>query len=304
MIVLITGASGFVGSALIKALKEMKEVTEIRALTRPSSKPSRLDSSVKAFTWDAETETPPAASLKDVDAVFHLAGENVGQGRWTKEVRERILDSREKGTRNLVAGLNLLSKKPVLISTSAVGFYGSRGSEVLTEESSPGEGFLAKVCGIWEAEANKYTGPRTVLLRFGVVLGNGGGMMGKVLPVFKAGVGGQIGDGKHWTSWIHLEDLVRLLIRAATDPLVSGIYNAVAPEPVTNETFTKSLGHVLHRPTLVHVPAFALRLALGEMADQTLLASQRVTSLKLSALGFPFHYPTLDSALQNLSSHP
>lgn len=305
MKVLITGATGFVGSQLVRKLASTPEVTEIRVVSRnPEKAQKRLaeltaSTPLRAFAWDAEKEIAPSDALRGIDAVIHLAGENIAGGRWTPEMKRRILDSRKLGTKNLVAAINLLEKPPVFISTSAVGIYGSRGDEVLTEKSAVGTGFLASVCETWEVEAKKAKASRLVIFRLGVVLGHGG-MLEKVLPLFKAGLGGKIGDGKHWFSWIALPDLLELITRALTDAKFTGILNAVAPEPVRNETFTDILGGVLHRPTVIPAPAFVLKLAFGQMAEEALLASQRVSPDKLLELGYSFREPTLRTALTDL----
>lgn len=295
MKILVTGATGFIGQALLSHLPP--EVTEVRVLSR---NPKRTK--LKALAWDPEKEVAPATALEGIDVVIHLAGENVGAGRWTEETKRRILASRELGTRNLVEGLNRLPRPPVLISTSAVGFYGNSGDTLLTEDRPAGEGFLAHVCQVWEAEARKAKVSRLVIARLGVVLGPGGGAIAKLLPVFKAGFGGRIGDGQQWMSWVHLEDVVAFFVRAMTDEKVKGVYNLVAPSPVKNAKFAETLGHVLHRPSLLPVPAVALKLALGEMAEETLLASQRVSSEKLLREGFTFAQPELEGALRQITA--
>jgi uncharacterized protein (TIGR01777 family) len=297
MKILITGATGFIGLELTRRLSEAGN--DLRVLSRNPAHAPKLPG-VRGFAWNPETSVAPATALEGVDVVYHLAGENVGAGRWSDETKRRIVASRELGTRNLVAGINLLARKPVFISASAVGFYGNSGDTLLSEESPEGPGFLAHVCEVWEHEARQAKVSRLVTPRFGVVLGSGGGAMAKLLPVFRAGVGGRVGDGKQWMSWIHREDVVSFLVQAATDSKISGIYNLVGPEPARNETFAHALGHVLHRPSLLPVPAIALKLALGEMAEETILASQRVSSAKLAATGFIFRYPTLEGALQQI----
>lgn len=310
MKVLITGATGFVGSQLVRKLASTPEVTEIRVVSRsPEQAEKRLakltaSTPLRAFKWNAEKEIAPAKALDGIDAVIHLAGENIAGGRWTPEVKRRILDSRKLGTKNLVDAINRLEKPPIFLSTSAVGIYGTRGDEVLTEKSAPGAGFLVDVCKEWEAEAKKAKVSRLAIFRLGVVLGDGG-MLERILPIFKAGLGGKIGDGNHWFSWIAVTDLVDLLTLALIDKKFVGTLNAVAPEPVRNETFTHTLGEVLHRPTFIPAPAFALKLAFGQMAEEALLASQRVSPEKLMELGYSFGHPTLKGALTDfIESRP
>jgi uncharacterized protein (TIGR01777 family) len=295
MKILVTGATGFIGQALLRKLPP--EVTEIRVLSRD---PERTK--LGAFVWDAENEVAPATALGGIDVVIHLAGENVGAGRWNDETKRRILASRERGTRNLVEGLNRLPRPPVLISTSAVGFYGNAGDALLTEDRPAGQGFLAHVCEVWEAEARKANVARLVIPRLGVVLGPGGGAIAKLLPVFKSGLGGRIGDGEQWMSWIHIDDVVAFLLRAIRDEEMKGIYNLVAPTPVKNAEFAETLGHVLHRPSLLPVPAAVLKLALGEMAEETLLASQRVSAAKLLREDFTFAWLELEGALRQITA--
>lgn len=309
MKILLTGATGFIGLELLRRLPEA--VTEIRVLSRDAGRadatltkqlsPARI-AKLRTYGWDAENEVAPATALEGIDVVVHLAGENVGAGRWTDETKRRILASREFGTRNLVAGLNRLGTPPVLISASAVGIYGDSGDTVLSETSPPGTGFLAEVCAVWEAEARKAKVSRLVIPRLGVVLADGGGALAKLLPIFRAGIGGRVGDGKQWMAWIHRDDVVGFLLRALTDPKIEGVYNLVAPEPVRNAEFAHTLGHVLHRPSLLPVPAIALKLALGEMADQTILASQRVSAEKLGSIGFAYAHPKLEGALRQIAA--
>ena len=244
MKVLITGATGFIGLELLRRLPEV--VSEIHVLSREAARadetfarvlsPHRREK-IRSFSWDAERSVAPATACDGVDAVIHLAGENIGAGRWSKETKRRIMSSRELGTRNLVQGLNRLSRPPVFISISATGIYGNAGDTVLTEESPRGVGFLADVCATWEKEAMAANVSRRVIPRLGVVLAPGGGALAKLLPVFRAGIGGRVGDGRQWMSWVHRDDVVGFLIQAMTDPKIDGVYNLVAPEPVRNETF-------------------------------------------------------------------
>jgi uncharacterized protein (TIGR01777 family) len=256
---------------------------------------------VRFFAWRPLDELPPAEALAGVEAVVHLAGENVA-GRWTPERKRRIHDSRVLGTRNLIAGLRQCGAPPrVVISASAVGVYGNRGDEILTEHARPGQGFLADVCRAWEAEARQAEafGARVVLLRTGVVLSTQGGALKTMLPAFQYGVAGKLGDGRQWFPWIHETGIVGLIVHALNSNQVSGPVNGAAPNPVTNEEFTKELAAVLNRPALLPVPKFALDLLFGEMAA-VLLASQRVVPEAALAQGYQFAFPWLKPALEDL----
>ncbi len=297
---LVTGATGFVGRALLARLDGRPVV-----LTRdPARARAVLGEGPELHAWDGAAP-PPADAFRDVDVVFHLAGEGVASGRWTEERKALIRDSRVSGTRRLVQAMAELapstSRPKVLVSASAVGVYGDRGEEVLTESSSIGTDFLAGVCRAWEAEAMKAHpfGIRVILARLGVVLGSGGGALSRMLPPFRMGLGGRLGSGTQWMSWIHRDDLVGLLLHAAASGSPSGPMNAVSPEPVRNTDFTKALGRALGRPAMLPVPAFALRMALGEMAG-FLLASQRVVPKAAEAASFPFRFPALDGALKEV----
>ena len=293
MNVTITGASGFLGTRLLQKLKAAGH--SVHVLGR---KP------VEGFAfsrWDAGSSEPPADSLATADAIIHLAGEPVAQ-RWTPEVKRRIRTSRVDGTRNLVHALSTLSRRPaVLVSASAIGIYGSRGDEVLTERSPAADGFLADVTKDWEFESGLAAslGIRVAQVRIGVVLGCGGGALAKMLPPFRAGIGGRIGSGKQWMSWIHLEDIVDLLFFAMEHPSARGPLNGTSPNPVTNAEFTKELAAVLHRPAVIPVPGFALKLLFGEMAG-VILASERVVPRATEAAGFKFQNPDLGEALRDL----
>jgi uncharacterized protein (TIGR01777 family) len=291
MNVLITGASGLVGTALSSSLSQQGHVCH--ALRRQSGAPDPL-------TWDPAGGALNLGADCQVDAVIHLAGESIASGRWTAPKKARIMDSRVQGTRLLAAGLAALEHKPeVLISASAIGFYGDRDDETLDESSSPGQGFLADVCQAWE----KQTGPaedagiRVVHARLGVVLSKQGGALASMMAPFRLGMGGRIGSGRQYMSWVALEDVVTILQFMISDPSLSGPVNLVAPHPVTNREFTKALGRVLCRPTLVPMPARAARLILGEMAEELLLASTRVAPQKLMEAGYEFQYTDVASAL-------
>lgn len=291
MNVTVTGATGFIGRRLVERLLAQNHSVHILGRRPGSGAPFSV--------WDAGGgERPPQESLLNADAVVHLAGEPVGQ-RWTPQAKRRIRASRVEGTRRLVEGLSALPRRPaVLVCASAVGIYGSRGDEVLTESSPPGEGFLAEVCRQWEnaADLAQPLGVRVVKLRIGMVLGRAGGALARMLPAFKAGLGGRLGSGKQWMSWIHLDDLIDLIRDSIEHPEVRGVVNATAPNPARNAEFTRVLASVLRRPAVVPVPAFALRLLFGEMA-QILLESQRVLP---QAPGFRFQYPELAPALRQL----
>ena len=292
----ISGASGFIGRRLLKTLTAAGH--SLNVLSRHSG--MNMPAGVRVFPWNPAQSEPPAESLRDVDAVIHLAGEPVAQ-RWNAAVKERIRESRVAGTSNLVAALGKLERKPpVLVCSSAIGYYGSRGDEVLTEASSPGSDFLAQVCQSWEKAAKQAEtlGMRVVQVRTGHVLDPRGGLLKRILPPFKLGAGGKLGSGKQWMSWIHLEDMVGLLQFAAEKP-VSGPLNGVSPNPVTNSDFTRALAARLHRPALFPVPKFALNLMFGEMAD-VIMGSQRVLPKVTESAGFTFRFPELSGALENL----
>jgi hypothetical protein len=239
--------------------------------------------------------------LAGVTAAIHLSGANVSGQRWTSSYKREILESRVKPTHALAVVLSSLRPKPaVLVCASAIGIYGSRGDEVLTESSPPGSGFLPEVCLAWEKAAQPAidAGIRVVHLRFGVVLSPHGGALAKMLPVFRAGLGGQLGSGRQWLSWVTLPDVIRVIEFALNTANLSGAVNAVSPNPVTSAEFTRSLGRAIHRPTLLRVPAVALRLAFGEMAEATILGSERVMPARLEEVGFQFEFPDLAAGLQ------
>jgi uncharacterized protein len=291
---LLTGATGLIGRELLKRLDAAVVLTRGAAETR-----SKLSSKVTAWSWQPETQVAPLEAFVGVDTVFHLAGEPVAEGRWTAEKKQRIRMSRVLGTRNLVSALSQLPVPPrVFVSASAVGYYGSRGDLELDEDAAPGQGFLAEVCQAWEAEARaaEQHGIRVVHARLGVVLAPEGGALERMLPPFRLGVGGKLGDGSQWMPWVHVDDVVGLLLHAASETTLQGPLNVVSPEPVTNTEFTRQLGRVLKRPALLAVPRVALRLAFGEFGA-VLLQSQRVLPRVARASGYRFAYPELGAAL-------
>lgn len=290
--IVVAGGSGLIGTALTKRL-ERRGDTVLRLVRRPSHSPGEM-------TWNpAAGELDPAA-VEGVDAFVNLAGAGIADGRWTAARRAAIRDSRIHATRTLVTAIGGMRRKPgVLINASAVGYYGDGGDAVLTETGAAGRGFLAEVCQAWEAEAMaaEHAGVRVVRARLGVVLAGEGGALRKMLPVFRLGAGGRIGDGRQWMSWIALDDAVGALLHALDDGRLSGAVNVTAPTPVTNREFTATLARALRRPAWLPVPAVALRLLFGEMADATLLASTRVLPARLAATGYGFVQPTLATAL-------
>ena len=293
MNITISGASGLIGRRLLKLLA--KDGHSLTALSRHAG--TNLPPGVRLSVWDAAMGEPPVDGIRDADAVIHLAGVPVAQ-RWNDRVKNEIRESRVAGTRNLVQGLAKLPRKPpVLICSSATGYYGSRGDELLSEAAAPGSDFLSEVCVAWENEARaaEAAGIRVVRVRTGIVLDARGGALPKMLPPFKMGVGGKLGSGKHWMSWIHLDDLAALFQYALVNP-ISGPVNGVAPNAVTNADFTKALAAAVHRPAIFPVPPFALHLLFGEMSGM-LLASQRVTPQAAQSAGFTFRFPELASAL-------
>jgi len=292
----ISGASGLIGRRLLKLLA--KDCHTLTALSRHAG--TNLPPGVRLSIWDAARGQPAVDGLRDADAVIHLAGVPVAQ-RWNARVKQAIRESRVAGTRNLVLAMTTLPRKPrALICASATGYYGSRGEELLTESSAPGKDFLADVCVEWEKEAQaaEALGVRVVRMRTGIVLDSRGGALPRMLPPFKMGVGGKLGDGKHWMSWIHLEDLAALFLFALANP-VSGAINGVAPNAVTNAEFTRTLAAAVHRPAIFPMPGFALKLLFGEMSE-ILLASQRVAPKAAQSAGFQFRYPELAPALADI----
>ena len=292
MKVLIAGASGLIGSALIPPLAA--EGAEVTRLVRSTPKPGEIE-------WHPNQDAMDATRLEGFEAVINLAGENVAAGRWTEDQKRKIHDSRVNGTHLLSEAMAKLANRPrVFVCASATGFYGDREDEVLDEHSDSGGGFLAGVCREWEkaTEPAVAAGVRVVNLRFGVILSREGGMLAKLLTPFKMGMGGKVGSGKQFISWVAIDDVVSAIKLALNDETFRGPVNVVSPNPVTNEVFTKTLGHVLSRPTALAMPAFAARLAFGEMADETLLASQYVVPKRLSDAGFEFKYPELEGALR------
>ena len=296
MKILITGSHGLVGSALIPVVANAGH-TVIRMI-RPPMKPDE-----KKILWNPQTGFVEKEKLEGFDAIVHLAGENISTGRWTAEKKARIRDSRVKGTRflaEIIAGLK--AKPKILASASAIGFYGSRGTEVMSEKKSPGSGFLAETCVQWEAatEPASQAGINVFHLRFGIILSPKGGALAKMLPPFKLGVGGKIGSGFQYMSWISITDVVSAVMHFLKRKELNGPVNIVSQQPVTNLEFIKALGKVLSRPTFFPLPAFAARFALGEMADELLLSSTRVEPSRLKASGYAFQHNNIEEALRSM----
>ena len=298
MNVLVSGATGLIGTALSSELTDGGH----RVIQLSRSQPSSEDT----IRWDPDRGSLDASRLEGIDAVVHLAGEIIFSGptdRWTTEKKRRIMESRKKGTRLLAETIAGLSEPPkVMVSASAVGYYGDHGNELLTEESAMGSDFLAEVCGEWEAAADpaREAGIRVAHPRFGLVLSPDGGALGATLPIFKLGLGGKIGSGRQYWSWVTLDDVVGAVVHSLTNETVSGPVNVGSPNPLTNAEYTKVLGNVLNRPTVFPLPAPAARLMLGEVADALLLASQRMEPAKLKETGYEFRYPELEGALRHL----
>jgi uncharacterized protein (TIGR01777 family) len=295
--ILISGASGPIGAALLPSLKSGG--ARIFRLTRRGATHSAPDE--QHIPW-TPSEPIAADAVSGFDAVIHLAGESI-VGRWTPAKKKEIRDSRVNGTRHLARALAEAKDKPrVLICSSAIGYYGNRGDEVLNEQSASGSGFLPEVCLEWEAAAKVAAdaGIRTIFMRTGVVLTPKGGALGKMLTPFKMGVGGRIGDGRQWMSWIDVQDMVGAIHHMLGSDLLRGPVNMAAPKPVTNTDFTRTLASVLSRPAIFPIPAFAVKLAFGEMGETVLLGSQRVQPAQLLSSGYPFQFSELRSSLNHL----
>lgn len=294
MRVLITGASGLLGKALQKSFAEKGYEMLLASRQEPKDE--------QHIQWDLENGFAEPERLEGIDAVVHLAGENVAGFRWNDEKKKAIRDSRVLGTRSVVEAISKLNKKPkVLVAASAIGFYGERGDEEVTESSTAGDNFLAEVGKAWESESRRAedAGIRTVLLRTGIVLSKEGGALATMLTPFKLGVGGVVGSGKQWMSWISLDDEMAIINFAIENENLRGAVNAVSPNPVTNEEFTKTLGEILYRPTFLPLPEFAVSMLFGEMGDALLLASTKVLPKRLEDAGFEFKYPELKAALEH-----
>jgi uncharacterized protein (TIGR01777 family) len=295
---LITGATGLVGKHLLGRIEDAV------VLSRNPDQARRRLGKVEAHAWNPERGPAPAEAIRGVEAVFNLAGEPVFEGRWTEEKKRRIRDSRVVGTRNFVSALAAMeneSRPKVLVSASAVGYYGDRGDEELDERSIVGDGFLAEVCVDWEREAMAAAqlGIRVVCVRIGIVLAPGGGALAAMLTPFRMGMGGRLGSGRQWMPWVHIKDLAGMMLHASRNDSIRGPMNAVAPHPVINVDFTSALAHAVHRPALLPVPRIALRLALGEVSD-ILIASQRVFPRVAEQSGYVFDHPDLAGALDDV----
>lgn len=291
--ILFSGASGMIGAALVRAA-DAERIQTVQLIRREPANPGEI-------RWDPQSDQPvqDLTSLEGMDAAIHLSGANLASHRWTPPYKREILDSRIATTRMLVKTLKALKRPPeTLLCASATGIYGDRGDEILTEESEPGQGFIADICRTWEAEAavSADAGMRVVYLRFGVVLAAEGGALKRMLPIFRLGLGGRLGNGKQWIGWIAVGDMVRAVFHVLNSSMFQGPVNLVAPNPVTNAEFTHALGHTLHRPAIIPAPAVALRVALGEIADAALLASTRAVPDRLLSSGFSFELPHIASA--------
>jgi uncharacterized protein (TIGR01777 family) len=295
---LVTGATGLIGGHLVAKLDHP------RVLARSPERATAKLGAAEAFAWSA-SEPVPRAAIEDVDVVFHLAGEPISGRRLTAARKQEFRDSRILGTRRIVEALRDRSQASahptVLVSASATGFYGTRGDEELTEESPPGDDFFAELCADWEKEARaaETFGVRVVCVRIGIVFAPEGGAFAPLRRAFSLGVGGPLGSGEQWMSWIHIDDIVGLLFHAAERPDVTGALNLCAPTPERNKDFARTFGRVMHRPSFMPMPAFALRLVIGDMADLA-LASQRILPAKALATGYAFRYPTLEGALRDV----
>jgi uncharacterized protein (TIGR01777 family) len=292
MTFLLTGASGMLGSAIGAALKRQGD--DVISLVRRDPRERN------EIHWDPAKAQLDSRCLEGVRGAVHLSGANVASRRWTTSFKQEMASSRIDSTRFLSEALATLKNPPkVLVAASATGFYGDRGDEILDEDSAPGKGFFPELCALWEAATRpaEQAGIRVVHLRFGVVIGPDGGMMARLAPLFRLGLGGRLGSGRQWSSWVSEDDVVSAVLFALKNQSLTGPVNVVAPNPVTNAEFTRALGQAVHRPTLMTAPAFALRLAFGEMADEALLASTHAVPRRLTQAGFVHTHPTLADAL-------
>ena len=300
MRIVVTGGTGFIGRPLCQKLLELRHTVTV--LTRnPDAARSRLDPRIAAIGWQGSRGATDEmmTALSSAEIVINLAGAPIAEGRWTEQTKDRLRRSREGTTSALVAALAKLQARPVLlISASAIGYYGPRQDDLLREDAPSGIGFLASLCREWEAAARaaERLGVQVVVPRIGVVLGRNGGALARMLPAFRLGLGGPLGSGTQWLSWIHLDDLIELLLFLFHEA-ASGPVNATAPQPVTNEEFSRVLGQTLRRPAWLRTPSFALKFLLGQMAEELLLTGQRVVPARAEAMGFRFRYPTLSEAL-------
>jgi len=295
MRVVMAGASGLIGRAVAAALRA--QGTEVRRLVR------RAPAAPDEIFWDPAGGSLDPSALEGADAIVNLAGRTIARGPWTRRARDEMVASRVGATRLLVETLGRRGARPsVFVSASAIGYYGDRGDEVLTETADPGRGFLAELVQAWEAEARRARayGVRVVCTRFGLILAPRGGVLAPLLLPFRLGLGGPLGSGRQWWSWVHLDDVVGAVLAALRTPALEGPVNVVSPAPVPQREFARVLGAVLRRPAVLPVPAFALRLVLGAMADETVLASQRVRPAALEAVGFAFRWPELRPALEDV----
>ncbi|HXS34454.1 MAG TPA: TIGR01777 family oxidoreductase [Solirubrobacterales bacterium] len=300
MKVLVTGASGFIGSALCDSLLVRGDT--VVGLTRDPKQARGTNPSIQWHAWEPTLERPPAAAFEGVDGVVNLLGEKINQ-RWTDEAKERIMESRRKGTHNLIGTIAGLEKKPrVLVNQSAIGFYGNQGEEIVDESSDSGEGFDAEVVREWEKAAREAeaTGVRLVIVRTGHVLDPRGGFLKQLLTPFKLGVGGPLAGGNQYVSWIHIDDEVGILLWALDNDKVKGVVNSTAPNPVTNKIFSKALGRTINRPAVLPIPGFTLDLMYGGEFGEVLRGGQRVMPRRPLDLGYTFKHPDLDEALRDL----
>jgi uncharacterized protein (TIGR01777 family) len=300
MRVLVTGASGRIGKALCGEL--LKRGDEVVGLTRGPDKAASAQPQVSWHAWEPTLERPADAAFEGVDAVVNLVGERIDQ-RWSEDAKRKIIDSRRVGTHNLVGTIDGLATKPeVMVSQSAVGYYGDRGDEVLDESSAPGDGFDSEVCVEWEKAAHEVeaAGVRLAIVRTGQVMEAGGGLLGELLLPFKLGLGGPLAGGKQWLPWIHLSDELGILTWALDTESVSGVVNATAPNPVTNKEWSKALGRALHRPAVLPIPGLAVEVKFGREFGKVAQGGQRVLPKRTEELGYGFKYPAIDGALRDL----